>query len=57
MSASLQRAGLGGELAALVAECVEARQGEGREAMLAAVGGLSCSRLEDFDWQAKVCLP
>ena len=56
MSLSLQQAGLGSELAGLVAECVEARRGEGREAMLNAVAGLSCGTLEDFDWQAKVGL-
>lgn len=54
MSLSLQQAGLGSELAGLVAECVEARRGEGREAMLNAVAGLSCGTLENFDWQAKV---
>ena len=56
MSLSLQQAGLGSELAGLVGECVEARRGEGREAMLNAVAGLSCGTLEDFDWQAKVSL-
>ena len=38
----------------LVAECIEARRGEGREAMLTAGAGLSCGSLEDFNWQAKV---